>query len=49
MIEIRPASYGPDLPPQGYYIDIWRETFYVGKRPDWGWTLPIITRIPDDA
>jgi len=48
MIDIRPTSYGPNLPPQGYYIDVWKWTFYVGKRPGWGWKLPIIAHIKDD-
>jgi len=47
MIEIEEARYGPGGPPQGYYVTVGPVTVYVGKRPGWGWALPVVVLITD--
>jgi hypothetical protein len=45
LFDVRPASYGLDLPPQGYYVDLFYQCFYIGKRPGWGWWWPTVVYV----
>jgi len=49
LFDVRAEQYGPNLPPQGYWIDLCYHLFWVGKRPGWGWMLPVIERINTDS